>query len=208
MKFVVRQGDCIASIAARVGLSAGELWNAEGNEALRRQRRDPYALLPNDVVDVPDALRRPMPVRAGDRNRYRAPRASEALRLRLLDADPYKNQPFTFTVAGIRSTGAVDGDGVATLEIPASAVEGELVIAPGENELRLRIDLGHLDPHDHPTGIQQRLNNLGFGCGLVDGDIGPRTVAALRAFQRSRQLPETGEADAETCAAIDDEHAR
>ena len=37
----------------------------------------------------------------------------------------------------------------------------------------------------------------------LDGAIGPQTTAALRAFQRSERLPETGRSDAVTIAALD-----
>lgn len=37
----------------------------------------------------------------------------------------------------------------------------------------------------------------------LDGAIGPQTTAALRAFQRSERLPETGRLDAVTIAALD-----
>jgi hypothetical protein len=37
-------------------------------------------------------------------------------------------------------------------------------------------------------GIQQALNNNGFPCGTVDGDIGPTTKAAVTKFQRACNL--------------------
>ena len=54
-----------------------------------------------------------------------------------------------------------------------------------------------------PTGdvdmireAQDKLNYLGFDTGTPDGQLGPRTRSAIRAFQRSIGLPETGEVDA------------
>ena len=38
---------------------------------------------------------------------------------------------------------------------------------------------------DWLTGVQFRLNALGFGCGKVDGTMGPRTRKAVIAFQRT-----------------------
>lgn len=42
---------------------------------------------------------------------------------------------------------------------------------------------------------QDKLNYLGFDTGTPDGRMGPRTRSAIRAFQRSLGLPETGEVD-------------
>jgi TctA family transporter len=38
---------------------------------------------------------------------------------------------------------------------------------------------------DWLTGVQYRLNALGFGAGPVDGIMGPRTRKAVQAFQRT-----------------------
>lgn len=42
---------------------------------------------------------------------------------------------------------------------------------------------------------QDKLNYLGFDTGTPDGQMGPRTRSAIRAFQRSLGQPETGEVD-------------
>ena len=42
---------------------------------------------------------------------------------------------------------------------------------------------------------QSRLNAMGFDTGTPDGQMGPKTRSAIRAFQRSLGLPETGEID-------------
>ncbi|WP_299479716.1 peptidoglycan-binding protein [uncultured Roseibium sp.] len=42
---------------------------------------------------------------------------------------------------------------------------------------------------------QDKLNYLGFDTGTPDGQMGPRTRSAIKAFQRSIGLPETGEVD-------------
>jgi lipoprotein-anchoring transpeptidase ErfK/SrfK len=47
------------------------------------------------------------------------------------------------------------------------------------------------------------MERLRFSCGFIDGTGGNRTVLALRAFQESRGLPVTGEADAATWKALD-----
>lgn len=45
---------------------------------------------------------------------------------------------------------------------------------------------------------QSRLIELGYDPGPVDGIFGPRTSAALRAYQRDVGLPETGDDDEDT----------
>jgi len=42
------------------------------------------------------------------------------------------------------------------------------------------------------TELQQRLTNAGFSTGGVDGQIGPNTRAAIKAYQASRGLPQDG----------------
>jgi len=52
--------------------------------------------------------------------------------------------------------------------------------------------------------MQAKLNSLGFPAGPADGAMGNRTQRALRNFQKSRGLPETGQLDAPTVQALDE----
>ena len=47
------------------------------------------------------------------------------------------------------------------------------------------------------TGLQEMLNQLGYGAGPVDGVMGSGTRSAIMAYQRDQGLPVTGEADAQ-----------
>jgi hypothetical protein len=49
---------------------------------------------------------------------------------------------------------------------------------------------------------QQKLNSLGFPVGPADGQMGGRTHNALRHFQQTRGLPQTGQLDAPTIQAL------
>jgi lipoprotein-anchoring transpeptidase ErfK/SrfK len=50
--------------------------------------------------------------------------------------------------------------------------------------------------------VQVELHRRGFSCGAIDGVMGAQTAAAMRAFQRSCGLPETGALDPETSARL------
>ncbi|WP_368622373.1 peptidoglycan-binding protein [Paraburkholderia sp. BR13444] len=50
--------------------------------------------------------------------------------------------------------------------------------------------------------MQAKLNALGFPVGTPDGHMGSRTRRALKYFQKSVGLPQTGEPDSATVAAL------
>ena len=50
--------------------------------------------------------------------------------------------------------------------------------------------------------IQQALNEQGFNVGTVDGQMGPRTKAALKQFQQQKGLQASGKLDQQTLAAL------
>jgi peptidoglycan hydrolase-like protein with peptidoglycan-binding domain len=54
--------------------------------------------------------------------------------------------------------------------------------------------------------LQQDLADLGYYDGLVDGDFGPETAAAVRAFQADHDLDQTGVMSAETVTTLVDRH--
>jgi N-acetylmuramoyl-L-alanine amidase len=66
--------------------------------------------------------------------------------------------------------------------------------------------LGDLDPVQEVSGVQGRLNNLGFPCGPVDGVLGSMTQAALRAFQAHVGIDPSGEVDTQTRERLVAEH--
>lgn len=70
-KHKVKAGDCIASIAFENGFFWRTVWEDSGNAALKRKRKSPFQLLPDDEVQVPD-LRRKEESRASDkRHRFK-----------------------------------------------------------------------------------------------------------------------------------------
>ena len=64
---------------------------------------------------------------------------------------------------------------------------------PQQNEPAPAIDEGMT-----PFELQDRLNQLGYKVGAVDGVIGPRTTEALKKFQSDNSLSPTGTLDIQT----------
>ena len=88
-------------------------------------------------------------------------------------------------------TGELDSNGLLNVSIPPNAQEGVVSLGSGI-EQKYSLSLGTLDPLDSISGIQGRLNDLGFNCGQTDGVIGPKTEAAICAFQEKYQLKVDG----------------
>ena len=65
-------------------------------------------------------------------------------------------------------------------------------------ECLTRVDKSALTAKD----VQQRLIDLGYLQGVADGVVGPRSVAALKAFQKLNGLKADGKADAQTLEAL------
>jgi peptidoglycan hydrolase-like protein with peptidoglycan-binding domain len=71
--------------------------------------------------------------------------------------------------------------------------------------------IGHLSPmrdtdDDGVSGVQARLQNLGYYEGEVDGELGPETQDAIRAFQDDHALDATGEISADLLDALENKH--
>jgi peptidoglycan hydrolase-like protein with peptidoglycan-binding domain len=59
------------------------------------------------------------------------------------------------------------------------------------------------DPYTGFVGrVQEKLRELGFDAGPVNGDFGSKTQAALTQFQLSRTIPASGQLDDETLAEL------
>ena len=50
--------------------------------------------------------------------------------------------------------------------------------------------------------VQAALMRLGYYAGDIDGLLGPTTRVALKSFQRSKGLPQTGRMDLETLSSL------
>ena len=80
-------------------------------------------------------------------------------------------------------------------KLPLSATQLRLSLWPKDSKgktdcLILDLGMGHLDPIEDLSGVQARLENLGFHCGDEEGELGPRTRVALKRFRAQHKIEE------------------
>jgi hypothetical protein len=203
--YTVKQGDCLASIAYRHGLFWEKVWNHPQNAKLKEKRKDPNILYPGDVLFVPKKEEKQESGATEKRHRFQLKGVPEKLYIQLLDGDkPKANEIYILEIDGKMMSDKTDANGRLRHSISPIAKKGRLWV--GEEQDEYILNLGYLDPIDEITGIQARLNNLGFDCGRIDGLMGPKTKAALRQFQKWRSLPTSGEIDEKTRNELLNDH--
>lgn len=203
--YVVKQGDCMSKIAVETGFFWDTLWNLPENQELKSRRGDPNILLPGDKVFIPE-IRKKSESGATDTS-YRFVRKGVPSKLRLQIQKFGKvraKDSYLLDIDGALSNGTLDEDGFLEVPIPGKAKKGRLIV--GNDKQTFEFDLGGIDPLEETSGIQGRLNNLGYGAGVPDGILGPATQLAIRRFQKDQRLPETGEPNDATLAKLQEVH--
>ena len=203
---VVAQGDCLASIARKYGFPDWKtIYDHPENAELRTKRPDPHVLFPGDRVQIPDKQRKQEDGATEQRHKFQLAAKETRLRLVVRDVDgqPIARKKYELSIAGQTRKGVLSADGKLDEPIPADALQGTLQVwIEDERPTLLSLRLGHLDPIETTSGIQARLNNLGYAAGPVDGIDGPRTQAAVRKFQKDHSLEADGVAGAQTRDAL------
>ncbi|QRK05469.1 peptidoglycan-binding protein [Archangium violaceum] len=197
----VKQGECLSTIAWSHGFSDWRtIYEHPDNEEFRRLRPNPHLLYPGDQIHIPPLKAKTVSAKAGATHVFTLKRSPRRLRVGVRDHDGtvLANTDYVLIVRGREKSGKTNQDGLLDEEI-GDATRCKLVIRGRTMELAV----GELNPMEHTddggiSGAQMRLRNLGFNPGPVDGKMGPRTAAALSAFQRVQGLEVTGELDSAT----------
>ena len=201
----VGKGDSIPSIARENGFFWETIWNHPNNAALKAKRKDPNVLFEGDEVFVPELDIREESRGTNARHKFKLKGRQVKFKLQLLMmGEPRAGEAYTLIVDGTLYTGTTGGDGKLEHVIPANAKAGKIILRSGKEEYPVRI--GHLDPIDEISGVQQRLNNLGYNSGVEDGRMNDALEAALTAFQNKYKLKATGELDAATKTKLEEAH--
>jgi len=169
---IVAEGEHLLMIALQYGFAEIDaIWSDPKNSELKKLRGTPHILLAGDKVHIPDKQSKDETVQTGQRTVFQAKGAgSIELHVKVTD------QAFV----AIKGS-CVLKDGSASIPLPqkGDVFEGALdptlkkgvLQFPTAPDERLRpsitIEPGQLDPHETLTGMQQRLNNLGYFAGFV-----------------------------------------
>jgi N-acetylmuramoyl-L-alanine amidase len=208
---IVKRGECVSKLVEQHGFFADTIWDHPSNATLRRRRRDNmHILYPDDRLVIPARRQRALAVATGDQVILRRRGVPGRVRIRFVQFDetPRAGVPYLLSVttgdgvpvADIASK--IDEAGFIDQLVPPNTVHATVTLHPGPWAEVHDFDIGVTNPIDTIAGWQARLNNLDYDCGAADNQAGPRTQAAIRAFQRAKQLPETGDMDAPTKAAL------
>jgi N-acetylmuramoyl-L-alanine amidase len=193
---VVKQGECTESIAYEHGLFWKTIWNDPKNAELKQVRKNPSALLPGDKIHVREKEEKTHPGATGKRHRFRRKGIPSSLWIQVRNgAKPWANQPYRLVIDGKPYEGRTDADGWISRRMMPDVKNGKLTVGEGSETIEWVLDLRHLDPADEPSGVQGRLNNLGYDAGPVDGKMNEQTRAALARFQAGQGIEATGELD-------------
>jgi hypothetical protein len=204
----VRSGECISSIAFEYGFFPETLWNHPDNSELKGRRHDPNVLLEGDEVRVPDLRVKREDCATEARHRFRRRGVPEKLRVRIEDDEgkPLANVPYEITIDGTHRRGTTDAEGWVIECIPPDAQGGTLLVGVNGQRQKHELKLGHLDPIDQLSGVAQRLRNLGYDPGAVNGHLTEHAREAVRRFQMDRSMEATGEADDATRQRLVQDH--
>ncbi len=205
MDHVVKQGECVLSIAFDKGLSPKSIWDDSRNKDLRDRRPFMGVLMPGDVLVLPDKDGGDALEPSDDVHVFRKINAKALLRLRLqLHGEPISDKKVTIEIDGDANEAITNSMGEVEIAIKPNAQGGSLRLEGDSGSYGLK--LGWIDPHGEVSGLQGRLFNLGFDPHGIDDKYGKNTRKAMRRFQGKHTIAETKSPNDETNERLAEEY--
>jgi N-acetylmuramoyl-L-alanine amidase len=213
---IVQPGEYLSAIAAEHKITDYKFISERAENAeFKRRNPDPNLLIPGSRLYIPDREFKEETGATERRHTFRRKRTVIKLRVRLRDDNdnPLAGIDYTLTFGDVVLKATTDGQGLLEKEIPVGTAAAELKLVKSGAAWLLKI--GHLTPVYDPVdnqpviaGMQARLNNLGFRCGEVNGELNQLTRKAMIGFQRAvleRGSPD-GNPDEETRNELINQH--
>jgi len=207
-KYTVKQGDYVAKIAKENGfVDYRTIWDHAKNQQLKNKRKNPNVLFPGDELYIPDKGDREESAATDQRHKYKAKVSKNMLRLVLEDlyGNPIANAKCDLQVEGKVVEVVSGADGKIEHEIPLTAQNAELVVKEENTALtnvKLSVQIGHLDPVEEESGQKARLSNLGYYLGRLDVDNPAKFRSAVEEFQCDHDLTVDGDCGPQTQAKL------
>ncbi len=190
---IVQAGEYMEMIAEQFGFRDYHIiYDHPNNSHFKTLRPNPHILYPGDSVFIPDKDPGQEPAATDKKHKFviKAHKIALIVYIRR-NGKPFANQAYTLVVGKQTVTGKTGADGLIQKDIPVGEAEGVLTFN-GPPKYTRKLHLGFLHPITKTSGIQMRLNNLGFGCGPPSKHENNAYHAALRAFQTKHQMTVNG----------------
>src|SRR5262245_21063154 len=159
-KHTVEQGQCINSIAYEAGFFPDTIWNHADNKELKEKRKNMDMLLAGDVDTIPDKKPKELSKPAEKLHKFNRNGMPKKLRLKLVSAGkPLKNAKCKLQLGDVTKEVTTNGEGVLEHWIPPNATTAHLTLPDGSE---MELALGHRDPIETVSGLQDRLHALGY----------------------------------------------
>jgi N-acetylmuramoyl-L-alanine amidase len=201
----VKQGESLLSIAYEYNFNDWKsIYNHPKNKELRIKRPEPQILAPGDKIFIPSKnSASSLSARAHKKQTFKKGELEAFIRINLknIQNEPYKNLNYKLEVRGKKEEGKTDNNGQLQMRIHPKIQKGKLILWDDKNpdkKLVWILKIGHMDPDDRISGIQGRLNNLGFYTGPIDGRLNDKMIEELKTFQKKNNLQPSGELDEQT----------
>ena len=130
--YIIKQGDCLHSIALGRGLIWSTIWNHPSNSALKSLRKDPNILKEGDPLFIPDLELKQEPRGADQKHTFKRKGVPTILKLRILDYEYEQTPPPPPPALPQRGRHVTDDDPepaqVKQKEVPRANVPYSLVV--------------------------------------------------------------------------------
>jgi hypothetical protein len=200
VKYRVKKGDCISSIAAKYGHFPETIWDDPDNADLKIDREKPDILYEGDIVIVREKEEKQEGVATDNKYKFRRKGIPKMMEVQfLLLGEPRANQSYRLDLDGSLSDGSTDGNGWVKQAISPGARDALFIFDDGG---KYELQLGHMDPVNITSGVQARLNNLRLYYGPIDGKNSPTLDLAIKSFQEQEGLDTSGQMDPATEDAL------
>ena len=201
----VGQNDSLTSISRSNGYLWRTVWDYGKNGALRQKRPQPNQLVPGDEVVLPPKGDKSVSKPTDALHKFKFKGEPARLKFQLMCmGEPRANLRYTLSYGDQVIHGTTDGEGKLDEPLDGKVQSAQLLL-PDSGE-SYQIAVGALEPVQQLRGVQQRLSNLGYDCPSTSGELDSSTQKAIAAFQKAEKLQETGQADAATCARLEQRH--